>query len=147
MTLHRLVERRLPVRFEHTAEDDIGQVIPEPSAVLVRGPQDILERVRAIPTELRALPQRGDGALGAETLAVGDVPLVKTLEGRPIRCTPAVIGVRLTLRPRQKIYELADVQVQFLCPANFALRPYFGDERAARIKLRVRGRRPRLRPR
>lgn len=139
VTLHRLVERRLPIRFDHTAEDDIVQFVSEPTAVLVRGPQDILERARMIPTELYMLPQRGDGALGPETLSVGDVPLVKTLEGRPVRCTPAAVNVRLTLRPRQTIYELTDVPVQFLCPANFALRPYFGDERAAKIKLRVLG--------
>jgi hypothetical protein len=47
--------------------------------------------------------------------------------------------VRFTLRPRQKLYELTDVPVRFLCPANFALRPRFVAERAGKIAVRLRG--------
>ena len=39
----------------------------------------------------------------------------------------------------RKQYELTDVPVQFLCPANFYLRPKFIDERAGKVSLRLMG--------
>jgi hypothetical protein len=43
------------------------------------------------------------------------------------------------LQPQQKLYELTDVPVQFLCPANFSLRPLFSDNHPGRITLRLLG--------
>ena len=65
--------------------------------------------------------------------------LVHELDGRPIRPTPAEVTVRLTLQPRQKLYEVADVPVQFLCPANFPLRPQYVNERANKVNLKFWG--------
>src|SRR5207302_797028 len=39
----------------------------------------------------------------------------------------------------RKIYTLPDVPIRFLCPANFALRPAFYDERSSRVTLRLQG--------
>src|SRR5262249_27688067 len=50
-TLHRLVERRLPVRFDHLREEAAGPIVLEPATVLVRGPREVLDRAQAIPTE------------------------------------------------------------------------------------------------
>lgn len=139
VTLYRLVERRLPVRFHHLLEDRIGQVTVEPATVLVRGPKEILDRVRSIPTQAYSRPGGNDSGLGQETSSEGLITLVRELEGRPIRTTPPAVLVRFTLRPKQKIYDLNDVSVHFLCPPNFALRPQFADERAGKISLKVQG--------
>src|SRR5581483_8183533 len=51
ITLHRLVERRLPVRLDHGPEEAGVTVELEPAAVLVRGPQEVLDRARDLPTQ------------------------------------------------------------------------------------------------
>jgi hypothetical protein len=136
-TLHRLVERRLPVRFDNIREMHGDQpVLLDPPTVLVQGPQDVLDRVRAIPTQPSELPQRPAAAPSAA--AVGQVPLVKELEGQAVRVIPSRVTVRVPAQSR-KIYNLTDVPVQFLCPPNFPLRPKFIDERVGRINLRVQG--------
>jgi hypothetical protein len=43
------------------------------------------------------------------------------------------------MRPRQRSYELIDVPVQFLCPANFPLRASWEDERGGKITLQLLG--------
>jgi hypothetical protein len=140
VTLRRITECRLPVHFEHTADDGIGPVAVEPADVLVRGPQEILEHVHAVPTQPYSLPPRPDtGPPGQERVTTVRVPLVRDLEGRAVRTTPDVVTVRLTMRPRQRVYDLADVPVQFLCPANFRLRPTFEDDRAGKVSLHVAG--------
>src|SRR5438132_2890567 len=136
--LRRLVERRLPVHFSPVPEDFPGQVVIEPSSVLVRGPKDILDRTRVISTQPFNLPEI-DAAL-EEDAFTGSVPLVHELEGRRVQATPGAVKVRLTLKPGQKVYELTDVPVEFLCPANFPWRARFvGGEEAGRISLRVLG--------
>jgi hypothetical protein len=139
VTVHRLVERRLPVRFDAAPEDRIAQVSVQPATVLVRGPEEVLDRTRAVPLQPCALPPRSDEATAARTVAVGPVPLVQELEGRPVHITPASVMVHLTLQPRRKTYEV-EVPVNFLCPANFALRPGFnGDGRDGKVTLTVEG--------
>jgi hypothetical protein len=136
VTLRRLVERRLPVRLDHASEERVGQVIVEPATVLVRGPQEILERARAMPTQPFLMPIRSDATNLEEVATSGQALLVQQLEGRPVRATPGVVSVHVTLRPRQKIYELRDVPVHFLCPANYPFRPQWENERGGRITLR-----------
>src|SRR5262249_45623241 len=51
VTLHRLVERRLPVRLVHGPDDAVSQAAFDPPTVVVRGPQDVLDRLRAVPTQ------------------------------------------------------------------------------------------------
>jgi hypothetical protein len=45
----------------------------------------------------------------------------------------------LYARSFDKVYELPEVPVHFLCPADFPLRPKFPHKGAGRISLRVRG--------
>lgn len=141
VTLYRIVERRLPVRIDQSLEDRVSQIKVEPATVLVRGPQEVLDRVRAIPTQpyLMSSP-RNETAPSAESMVVGPIPLVEEIDGRPIRTTPSSVLVRLTLQPRQRVYELTDVPVQFLVPVNFNFRPSFlGDGRDGKITLKVTG--------
>jgi hypothetical protein len=137
VTLHRLIEQRLPVRLNNALEDRISQVTLEPATVLVRGPQDILERARSVPTTPYALPASFAAGQGKQQLSVR-LPLVREMEGRPIRATPGSVKVELVLRPRPKVYELKQVPVKFLCPTSFPYRPQFPGERGGRITLRVR---------
>lgn len=136
-TLHRLIERRLPVRFDHLREGPIGPVLLDPPTVLVKGPQELLDRMSVIPTEASELPTRPLHS-PPNVAAIGRVPVVSELEGRPIKVTPPRVIVRVPGQAR-KLYELADVPVTFLCPANFPLRPKFIDERAGKVTLRLFG--------
>jgi hypothetical protein len=135
--LHRLIERRLPVAFDHLREGTTGPIIIEPPTVLVRGPREVLDRVQFIKTKPSELPSRPLHS-PANVSAIGRVPLVEELEGRAIRVTPPQVQVRVPGQAR-KLYELTDVPVQFLCPADFHLRPKFIDERAGKVSLRVIG--------
>jgi hypothetical protein len=137
VTVHRLIERRLPVRFDHVGDEPSGPLVIEPATVLVRGPQEVLERARAIPTQPSELPGRPANAPPGAA-AVGRVVMVQELEGRPVRVEPPRVTVRVPPQTR-KVYTLPDVPIRFLCPANFAWRPAFYDERSSRVSLRLQG--------
>jgi hypothetical protein len=139
ISFNRLIEQRLPVDFRTADGATVSQWAAEPAAVLVRGPQEVLEKMTSIPSVPYALPSRPVPLTRPEILNLPNVQLVKELKGKPIRVAPAGVAVKLTLQPQQKIYELNDVPVQFLCPPNFVLRPVFTDERAGKISLRLQG--------
>src|SRR5207237_3060750 len=102
-------------------------------------PQEALDRAGSIPTQAFAPPWADEPESDPHGLSLPSVPLVQQLDGRRIRATPAAVALRVLLQPRQKLYELASVPVQFLCPADFRLRPLFSDERAGRIRMRLLG--------
>jgi hypothetical protein len=138
VTLHRLAERALPVRFQHADEDEAaGPVLIDPPTVLVRGPKEVLDRTRVISTQASGLPARPANA-PPTAAATARVPLVPTLEDRPVRITPPKVTITVPAQPR-KVYELPDVPVQFLCPGNFPLRPRFIGDRAGQVTLRLQG--------
>ena len=56
VTVHRIIERLVPVRLESVGEARISQIKVEPAMVLVRGPQDVVDQLRAIPTQPFPLP-------------------------------------------------------------------------------------------
>jgi hypothetical protein len=137
VTLFRLIEKRLAVRADTVLDERGGELILEPPTVLVRGPQEVLERVRSIATQPFALPARAEPGRPLMPVAVGPVPLVSQIEGRLVHTTPSAVMVRLT--PRRRLYEVK-VPIQFLCPANFPLRSKFiGDGRAGEVILRLQG--------
>ena len=137
VTLHRLVERQLPVKLDHLQEELLGPVGMEPATVLVRGPQEVLDRAKAITTMPSEMPtRRADAPPNLDT--VTRMNLVQELEGRPVKVWPSKVTVRLPAR-QLRTYELNDVRVHFLCPANFLLRPHFFSERDGRISLRLQG--------
>lgn len=136
VVFQRIVERRLPVRFEHGGEDASAQIIVEPATVTVRGPQELLDRAKFIATEPAPLPGRGATTATGPSLARIDVE--QTLEGRPVTVWPSRVTVKVYSR-QQKRYDLVDVPIHFLCPPNFTLRPQFIDERAGRFTLKLLG--------
>jgi hypothetical protein len=139
VTLHRLVERHLPVRLDYRTEDAVADVQVEPATVLVRGPEELLDRTCVIATQPCPLPPRQEGTASSGPIALEPVPVVQELDGHPVRVTPAQVSVKVTLKPRRKVYEL-DLPVRFLCPADFALRPRFTEEMPeGKITLKVEG--------
>jgi hypothetical protein len=135
--LHRLAERRLPVRFDCLRDAVPGPVIIDPPTVLVRGPKEVLDRARDIPTQPAEVPSRPLHGL-ATSPAVGRVALVQEMEGRPVRVFPDRVVVRVPAQTR-KVYELPDIPVHFLCPPRFHLKAAFTDERSGKITLRLQG--------
>ncbi len=136
ITLHRLVERRLPVRCDAGGEH-VSQVIIEPATVLVRGPQDVLDHLRALPTQPLTLPGPPQGT-AAETVTLGPVRLAEEVEGKPVRATPEAVTVHLTLQPKNKLYEV-EAPIHFLCPAGFPRRPRFRSEHEGKVTVRLLG--------
>jgi hypothetical protein len=139
VTLHRLVERTLPVTADLGRQDFVRQATCDPPQVVVRGPQEILDRLRAISTQPCVLPPLPDADPTQETKVTLAAALVEEVDGRPVHGTPAITRVEVTLQPRQRLYVLEDVPVFFLCPAGFALQPSFRSERGGRVALRVKG--------
>ena len=139
VTVHRLVERHLPVRLETVGEARVSQVKMEPASVLVRGPQDVLDQIRTIPTQAFALPPAPDAAPSNETLMHGEVALAKEFDSRPIQCSPGMVSFSYRVHPRLRTYELTDVPVHFLCPPGFAWRPRFQQPAEGKVTLRVIG--------
>lgn len=137
VTLHRLVERRLPVCLDHGPDNAVAQAVFDPPAVVVRGPQEVLDQLQALPIQPLVLPAPPEGT-PAETVALGPVPLADEVGGQPVRATPDAVSLRVTLRPKNKLYEV-EVPVHFLCPPGFARRPRFRNERDARVAVRLTG--------
>jgi hypothetical protein len=139
VTVHRLVERHLPVRLETVGEARVSQVKMEPGSVLVRGPQDVLDQLRATATQAFALPPAPDSATSNESLMHGEVALIKEFDGQPIQCSPGMVSFSYRVRPRLRSYELTDVPVNFLCPPSFGWRPRFNQPSDSKVTIQVIG--------
>ena len=66
VTIHRIVERILPVRIDVTGDVSISQVKIEPTTVTVRGPKAILDRAAFLPTQPCSLQADADGGSAAD---------------------------------------------------------------------------------
>lgn len=137
VTVYKLVERRLPVHFVHAQEFPTGPIILEPATVLVRGPQETLDKVRVIPTEPSVLPMRSPIA-PPTALATGKAVLQQKIDGKAVTVTPDKVTVKVPAQAR-KVYEIPDVPIQFLCPPEFKLRPKFFDDRGGKVTVKVSG--------
>jgi hypothetical protein len=136
LTLRRLEERPLRVRLNQARDERVRQVVLEPETVVVRGPEDILERARRVLTRPYHLP--ASAGHGRQQMLSVELPLLREMEGRPIHCEPAFVKARIYLQRRPRIYQLKEIPVKFLCPTSFPYRPQFPDRQAARIMLRVK---------
>src|SRR5262249_53743660 len=136
VTVHRLSERQMPVKLDYTGDVRVTQIKIEPATVLGRGPKLVLERMQAIQTQPYALTVGEDAAGGP---VKGQATLAQELDGRPIAVTPRHVSFRCKVQPRQQVYEVADVPVQFLCPPQFPWRAHFGDDQTGKVRLRLLG--------
>lgn len=138
VNFYRIVERQLPVRLEHNPEARVRPLEIEPAMVTVRGPKEILERARFVPTQPYGFTPSPEGAV-EENLVQGQVGLVTELGGKTIQTRPETVNFTCRVQPKQKIYELTEVPVLFLCPPGFPWRPRFGAEHTGKISVRVMG--------
>lgn len=139
VTLHRLTERTLPVRLDYAGDARVSQVQIEPAVVRVRGPKAILERAAFIHTQPYSLPVSQEQNPSGDATLRDQVALVNDLEGRQVQADPPVVQFRCSVVPKQKIYELKDVPVHFLCPVSFPWRARFAGEKQSRVALRLIG--------
>ena len=139
IVLRRLGQRRLIVRLDPAPDDRVAQVVVEPGAVMVRGPKVILDNLRNIPTQPLLLPAASETAPDKESVVSASVAMVRELEGRPVATLPAEVGVRLTLRPQEKVYELKGLPIRCLCPSDFGFQVEFVSGSSKTISLRLRG--------
>ena len=138
VTVYRMGEKLIPVRLESGMEGSaLSQILIEPSSVLVKGPIEILERTKSMPTHFTAIPF-APMAFQNNVLQSVRVALVEELEGKPVRVLPAKVLIRSIPIPK-KTYELSDVSIRFLCPSNFAFKPRFTDERSAKLDIKIQG--------
>lgn len=140
VTLRRISEKRLPVKLDHSLHDRLLNCQIEPATVLVRGPQDVLDRATALPTKLYTLPATSPGSALQEVVLRGTVGLVSELERQPVQTVPVGVTIRMTLRPPRRLYDV-QVPVNFLLPANLNVRPQWmrPEGQAGRITLKVTG--------
>ncbi len=138
-TVHRLVERHLPVHLEYVGDARITQVKIDPPTVVVRGPKDIVDRMWTINTQACALPAPPENLDSKDSVVQGQASLVAESEGRPLQTTPKSVTFTCRIRPLQKIYELTEIPVQFLCPPNCPWRARFVTPAAGRIAVAIKG--------
>jgi hypothetical protein len=139
VTVHRLTERTLPVKLESTGDALVSQIKIEPASVLVRGPKTVLDRAAFLPTQPYAVQASAGTQVPGEANVRDQVALVTELDGRPIQTNPASVQFRCRAVPKQKIYELADVPIHFLCPKESPWRPRFAGDRESRVTLKLIG--------
>lgn len=137
VTVHRLIERSLPVKLDYTGEARVTQIKVEPVTVQVRGPKSVLDRAQAITTQPYAFTSLPDET--GDPMVKDQASLVNELEGRAVQVTPAQVVFRCKVTPKKRVYELHDVAVHFLCPIQFPWRPRFMDERQGKVSLRLIG--------
>lgn len=137
VTVQRISERQLPVKFDSTGDVRITQLKLEPATVLVRGPKHILDRTHAIQTQPYAFTVPAPAT--SDNLVRGQAALLAELEGRGITATPRLISFRCKVQPRQRIYDLTDIPVGFMCPPEFPWRTRFLAPKGGKVRLRLLG--------
>ncbi len=139
VTIHRLIERILPVRLDVTGDVRVSNIKLEPTTVAVRGPKSILDRAAFISTQPCSLQTDLEGGSTGAPVVREQVELVTELDGRPVQTSPRSVQLRCKVAPKQKLYQLHDIPVHFLCPAGFTLRPRFLDDRPGKVALQLMG--------
>ena len=139
VTVHKIVERRLPIRFDGVGEGRVALLKTEPPTVLVRGRQDVLDQARAVPTIAYPLPPAPETPTSEESAIYGEIALVKELDGHAIQCSPTTVAFRGRLHARQRTYDLIDLPVSFLCPPEYPLKPRFVRQEDSKVSVRVIG--------
>ncbi len=137
VTVHRLVERTLPVKLDYTGDVRVSQIKIEPATVTVRGPKAVLDRAQAIstlPFELGAPP----GEDPKESHAREGIELATELDGRLVQVTPSQVQFKCKVMPRKKVYEIAELPIRFAIPDQFPWHARF-TESGGKLTLRVIG--------
>jgi hypothetical protein len=148
VTLIRITEKQLDLKHSVTitaARFELdGPISIQPPTVKVKGPKRVLDQVTQIVLDpWQPTPPPGFDSMIENAIEVGGpqrIPNKIGREGTKVEITPESADLRVKIKPALRVYELTDVPVHFLCPANFPYRPLFGTERHGSLqKLRVRG--------
>jgi hypothetical protein len=139
ITVHRLMERTLPVKLEYTGDALVSQLKIEPATVLVRGPKAVLDRASFLPTQPYAVQACAETQATAGANVRDQVALVTELDGRPIQANPVSVQFRCRAVPKQKIYELVNVPIHFLCPKESPWKPRFASDKESKVTLKLLG--------
>ncbi len=137
VTVHRLVERMLPVKLDFTGDVRVSQIKIEPATVSVRGPKSVLDRAQTIstlPFEL-GVPA---GEEPKESHAREGIDLATELDGRLVQVTPSQVQFKCKVMPRKKIYEIAELPIRFAIPDQFPWHARF-TEKGGKLTLRIIG--------
>ncbi len=139
ITVNRISERPVPVKLETTSDMRVSQVKIEPTTVMVRGPKILVDRLTYLPTQPLSPQVNMDPESTSEMNLREQVSVVAEVEGRALFVNPRVVQVRCVATPKMKVYELSELPVLFLAPANFPYKPRFESEKGAKVKIRVLG--------
>jgi hypothetical protein len=137
ITVHRIVERTLPVQLEYTGEARVSQIKLEPSTVLVRGPKTALDRadrIATLPYVITPPPEESD-----DPTVKDQVTVATELEGRVIQVTPRQVKMTCKVQSKKKWYRIADVPIHFLCPEQYAFRTRFAEDKLSKVSLKIVG--------
>jgi hypothetical protein len=137
VTVHRIVERVLPVKLDFTGDVRISDVVIEPASVTVRGPKSVLDRTQALST----LPFVLSVPAGEEpkaSQARDNLDLASELDGRAVQVTPSQVHLKCKVMPLKRIFEIADVPVRFAIPDQYPWLPRFA-EKYGKITIRIIG--------
>lgn len=140
--LRRMMERTIqlqPMVTTGSAQYEVDNVRLEPSTVKVFGPKSVLEDMTQLVLDPWQ-PRLPAGLSMTEEEVSGHVRLPAKLKQETVRIVPDLVEIRARLKPALRVYEINDVPISFLCPANFSYRPLFSAERHGTIpQLKVRG--------
>lgn len=145
VVLKRMVEKTLVLQPNLTPAGGQymldGPVRLEPSSVKVRGPKSVLDQVsQHLIDPWQPTPPAGVDLLAEGSVEVsGKVRVPTTINRVGVTVSPETVEVRVKVKAALQVYELTDVPVYFLCPADFPYRPQFPSESHNTCKLRVRG--------
>lgn len=150
-------DARVPVVFKRIIEKTLlvqpnislagyeldGPVRAEPPTVKVTGPKSVLDQVSHLVLDAwQPTPPAGFELMTENSVELTSklrVPAKIGREAVTVKVTPEVVEVKVKVKPALRVYELTDVPVHFLCPADFPYRPQFPSESHATCKVRVRG--------
>lgn len=140
--LRRMMERTIqlqPMVITGTAQYEVDNIRLEPSTVKVFGPKSVLEQMTQLVLDPWQ-PRLPAGLTMTEEEVSGSVRLPDKIKQEPVRTVPDRVEIRARLKPALRVYEVNDVSISFLCPANFPYRPVFTAERHGAIaQLKIRG--------
>lgn len=140
--LRRMMERTLqlqPMVTTGTAQYEVDNIRLEPATVKVFGPKSVLESMSQLLLD-NWQPRLPTGLTLTEEEVSGSIQLPAKIKQEVVRMEPDHVEIRARLKPALRVYEMNDVPIAFLCPANFPYRPLFTSERHGAIaQLKVRG--------
>lgn len=140
--LRRMMEKTVQLQAMVTtgsAQYEVDNIRVEPATVKVYGPKSVLEQMTQLVLDPWQ-PRLPGGLTMTEEEVTGSVRLPNKIKQEMVKLTPDHVELRARLKPALRVYEINDVPISFMCPANFPYRPQFTAERNGTLPLlKIRG--------